>query len=62
MWDEAEVSGKKNLQSKGVEITVMPPAELAKMKKIFAPQIDEAVVQVEKKGKPGREFFEAYSK
>ncbi|MGA8156310.1 MAG: TRAP transporter substrate-binding protein [Rhodoplanes sp.] len=62
MWDEAEVSGKKNLQSKGVEITVMPPAELAKMKKMFAPQIDEAIAVVEKKGKPGREFFEAYTK
>lgn len=40
----------------------MPPAELAKMKKTFAPQIDEAIADVEKKGKPGREFFEAYTK
>lgn len=62
MWDDAEVHGKQSLQSKGVEITVMPADEVAKMKKLFAPQIDQAVADVEKKGKPGKEFFEAYTK
>lgn len=62
MWDVAEVEGKKSLVAKGVTVTVMPNGEIDKMKKAFAPQVDTAIAEVEKQGKPGRKFFEAYTK
>jgi TRAP-type transport system periplasmic protein len=62
LWDEAEVSGKQSLIAKGVTVTVLPDAELAKMKQAFAPQIDQAVAEVEKQGKPGRRFFDDYTR
>lgn len=62
MWDEAEVHGKQNLVSKGVQVSVLPADQLGKMKQAFASQIEAAVAEVEKKGLPGRKFFEAYTK
>jgi TRAP-type C4-dicarboxylate transport system substrate-binding protein len=62
LWDQAEVEGKKNLLSKGVQVSVLPAGELAKMKKLFAPQVDAAVAEVEKKGEAGRKFFDEYVK
>jgi TRAP-type C4-dicarboxylate transport system substrate-binding protein len=61
MWDQAELAGKKSLLAKGVVVTTMAPAELAKMKQTFAPQVDAAIAEVEKQGKPGRKFFEDYT-
>jgi TRAP-type C4-dicarboxylate transport system substrate-binding protein len=62
MWDAAEVEGKKSLVAKGVTVAVMPNVEVDKMKQAFAPQVDTAIAEVEKQGKPGRKFFEAYTK
>ena len=62
MWDQAELAGKKSILAKGVTVTTLPPAELASMKKTFAPQIDTAIAAVEKQGEPGRKFFDAYTK
>ncbi len=62
MWDEAELDGKKSLVAKGVTVTMMPDAELAKMKQALAPQIEAAIAEVEKQSKPGRKFFEDYTK
>ena len=31
------------------------------MKQAFAPQLDAAIAEVEKQGKPGRKFFDAYT-
>jgi TRAP-type transport system periplasmic protein len=62
LWDEAELHGKASLTAKGVRISVMPADEVGKLKALFAPQIDKAVDEAEKQGKPGRAFFEAYSK
>lgn len=61
MWDEAEIHGKTSLTSKGVRISVMPAEEIARMKALFAPQIEAAVAGVEQQSKPGRKFFEAYT-
>jgi TRAP-type C4-dicarboxylate transport system substrate-binding protein len=61
-FDQAELEGKQKLISKGVQVVVTPPDELAKMKKLFAPQVDAAIADVEKQGRPGRKFFEAFSK
>jgi TRAP-type C4-dicarboxylate transport system substrate-binding protein len=61
-WDEAELRGKKSLLAKGLKVTSLAPAELAKMKKMLAPQIDAAIAAVDKKGVPGRKFYDAYTK
>jgi TRAP-type C4-dicarboxylate transport system substrate-binding protein len=62
MWDAAEREGKDSMLAKGTQVYVLPADELAKMKKAFAPQIDAAVADVEKQGRPGRAFFDAYVK
>lgn len=62
MWDEAELHGKATLQSKGVSIQTLPSDQLQKIKQLFAPQVDTAVDQVDKKGQPGRDFYAAYTK
>ncbi len=62
MWDEAEVEGKKSMQAKGVQAITMADDELAKMRTLFAPQIEAAIAEAEKQGKPGRKFFEEYTK
>jgi TRAP-type transport system periplasmic protein len=60
--DEAELHGKERFTSKGVEIIELPDAEVAKMKKLFAPQVDKAIEVVEKQGKPGRKFYQEFTK
>lgn len=62
MWDEAEVRGKESLLAKGVQVSVLPAEELARMKQAVAQQVDAAIAEVEKKGQPGRKFFDAYTK
>jgi TRAP-type C4-dicarboxylate transport system substrate-binding protein len=62
MLDDAETAGKSALVAKGVNVSVLPKEELDRMKKLFLPQIDSAVDQVDKTGRPGREFLAAYSK
>ena len=61
-WDQAEQQGKVSMLAEGTQVFVLPPAELAKMKQAFAPQVDAAIAEVEKQGKPGRKFFEDYTK
>jgi len=61
-WDEAEHQGKVSMLAEGTQVYVLPPVELAKMKQAFAPQVDAAIAAVEKQGKPGRKFFEDYTK
>lgn len=62
LFDQAEIEGKQKFISKGIEIIVLPPDEVARMKKLFAPQIEAAIVDVEKQGKPGRKFYADYTK
>jgi TRAP-type C4-dicarboxylate transport system substrate-binding protein len=62
MWDEAEKQGKASMIAKGTQVFALPDAELAKMKQAFVPQIDAAITEVEKQGKPGRKFFEDYTR
>ena len=61
-WDQAEHQGKVSMLAEGTQVYVLPPPELAKMKQAFAPQVDAAIADVEKQGKPGRKFFEDYTK
>jgi TRAP-type C4-dicarboxylate transport system substrate-binding protein len=62
MWDEAESAGKAAMLAKGTQVSVLAPDQLDQMKKIFRPQLDTAVTEVENQGKPGRKFFDAYLK
>jgi TRAP-type C4-dicarboxylate transport system substrate-binding protein len=60
-WDEAEKEGKQKMVAKGVQPVVAAPAEVERMKKLFAAQIETALADVEKQGKPGRKFFQEFS-
>lgn len=62
MWDEWEAQGKAKVQKDGMTVSVLPEAEVAKLKKITAPIVEENIAAVEKQGKPAREFFKAYTK
>jgi TRAP-type C4-dicarboxylate transport system substrate-binding protein len=61
-WDGAEVHGKQSLVGKGVQVSALPAGEVAKMKQAFAPQIEAAISAADKKGLPGRKFFDAFTK
>ena len=61
-FDQAELDGKEKFLAKGVKLVTTPPDELAKMKKLFAPQIDAAVADVDKQGRAGKKFYEAFTK
>lgn len=62
MWDQAESDGKAAMLAKGTQVSVLASDQLDQMKGIFRPQLDAAVTEVDKQGKPGRKFFEAYLK
>jgi hypothetical protein len=47
---------------KKVEITKLSDAELANIKKTLAPIVEKASSTLEKEGKPGKKFLDAYQK
>ena len=61
-WDAAEKHGREQQIAKRVQILTLSDAELQKLKQIVTPQIDSAIAEVEKQGKPGRKFYEEYTK
>jgi TRAP-type C4-dicarboxylate transport system substrate-binding protein len=61
-WDEAEKHGKEQLASKGMQVVQLPKEELDKANKLVQPQIAAAIEAVEKQGKPGRKFYEDYTR
>jgi TRAP-type C4-dicarboxylate transport system substrate-binding protein len=61
-WEEAEKSGRAQLISKGLEIITLPAADVAKLKQLMAPHVESAIAALEKDGKPGRKFYEEYTK
>ena len=61
-WTEAEARGRKLLIAKGLEIITLPESEIQEMKKRIAPRVEQAIADLEKKGEPAREFYEAYTK
>jgi TRAP-type C4-dicarboxylate transport system substrate-binding protein len=62
MWDEGEAKGRKYVISKGVEIVKLEGAELEKLTAMVKPIIEDTIKAVDASGKPGREFFDAYTK
>jgi len=47
---------------KGLQVITLPAADVAKMKELSKPIIDKAIDDLEKQGKPAKEFFAAYTK
>jgi TRAP-type C4-dicarboxylate transport system substrate-binding protein len=60
--DDAEKTGRDYMLAKGVEITTLPPEELAKVKEKVAPLLEKRLDTLEKAGKPARKFLADYSK
>ena len=61
-WEAAEKEGREKEMAQGVQMMALPPAEIDKMKTLMAPHIESAIAAVDKEGKPGRKFFEEYTK
>jgi TRAP-type C4-dicarboxylate transport system substrate-binding protein len=62
MWDHGEAKGRQYVMDKGVEIVTLDGAELDKLTNIVTPIIENTIKAVDESGKPGREFFDAYTK
>lgn len=60
-FDVSEKAGRDYMLAKGVQITQLPEAELARVKGILAPLKDEALAELDKAGKPGKAFLDAYT-
>jgi TRAP-type C4-dicarboxylate transport system substrate-binding protein len=61
-WEAAEKHGRDEEIKQGVQIHTLSGADIAEIKRKAAPRIEEAIAAVEKSGKPGRKFFEEYTK
>jgi len=59
-FDVSERAGREYMLGKGVQISQLPEAELARVKEILAPLKDKALAELEKAGKPGNSFLDAY--
>ena len=58
--DDAELVGRAYMIAKGVTITTMPDAEMAKVRAAVAPLLEKRLVALEADGKPARKFLAAY--
>jgi len=62
LWEAAEKHGRDEEIKQGVQIYTLPDADVAEIKRRAVQRIEDAVAAVEKVGKPGRQFYEAYTK
>jgi TRAP-type C4-dicarboxylate transport system substrate-binding protein len=62
LWDEAERQGRNEMIKQGVQIHTLSDADVAEIKRRMAPRIEEAIAAVDRAGKPGRKFYEEYTK
>ena len=61
-WQDFEKFARATEIKKGLQITTLSPADVAKMKELAKPIIEKALDAQEKAGHPAREFFAAYTK
>jgi TRAP-type C4-dicarboxylate transport system substrate-binding protein len=61
-FDDNEKHGRQYMVDKKVEITKLSDSELANIQKTLAPIVDKATSALEKDGKPGKKFLDAYQK
>ncbi|NOJ45962.1 TRAP transporter substrate-binding protein [Bradyrhizobium archetypum] len=59
-FDTSEKGGREYMIGKGVQISQLPAAELARVKEILSPLRGKALAELEKAGKPGKAFLDAY--
>jgi TRAP-type C4-dicarboxylate transport system substrate-binding protein len=62
LWEAAEKHGREEFIKQGVQIHTLSDADVAELKKRMAPKIEEAIAAVDKAGKPGRKFYEEYTR
>jgi len=62
LWEAEEKRARDELIKQGVQIHTLSDADVAEIKRRAAPQIEAAIAAVDKAGKPGRKFFEEYTK
>lgn len=60
-FDVSETKGREYMLAKGVQISQLPEPELARVKEILSPLRGTALAELEKAGKPGQAFFDAYT-
>jgi len=60
-FDVSEKSGREYMLGKGVQISQLPDAELARVKEMLAPLKEKGLAELEKAGKPGKAFLDAYT-
>ena len=61
-WQDFEKFARDTEIKKGLQIITLSPADVAKMKELAKPIIQNALDAQEKAGHPAREFFAAYTK
>jgi TRAP-type C4-dicarboxylate transport system substrate-binding protein len=62
LWEAAEQHGREEFIKQGVQMHMLSDADVAEIKKRMAPKIEEAIAAVDKAGKPGRKFYEDYTR
>ncbi|WP_315727648.1 MULTISPECIES: TRAP transporter substrate-binding protein [unclassified Bradyrhizobium] len=60
-FDASEKAGRAYMAGKGVQISQFADAELSRVKEILAPLRNKALGELEKAGKPGKAFLDAYT-
>jgi TRAP-type transport system periplasmic protein len=61
-WQDFEKFARGTFEKKGLKIITLPDSEVAKMKALAKPIIENALAAQEKAGHKAREFFAAYNK
>jgi TRAP-type C4-dicarboxylate transport system substrate-binding protein len=61
-WEAAEKHGRDEEIKQGVQIHTLAEADIAEIKRKAVQRIEDAVAAVDKAGKPGRKFYEEYTK
>ena len=61
-WQDFEKFARETEVKKGLQIITLSPADVAKMKELAKPIVQNALDAQEKAGNPAREFFAAYTK
>jgi TRAP-type transport system periplasmic protein len=61
-WQDFDKFARETEIKKGLQITTLSPADVAKMKELAKPIIEKAIDEQVKAGRPAREFFAAYTK
>ena len=61
-WEAAEKHGRDEEIKQGVQIHRLPDADIAEIKRKAVPRIEEAIAAVDKAGRPGRKFYDEYTK